>query len=113
MNDVNVLDYIGHSPYMVGVRMGSHEIVYSIVAKVFYVCGDFGTAARISGVDKHCFIVWQFDKLAVALPNVDIVRRQLPGAWLFLPPTLFVLAVPLTALFLLMTCAVMSSLMFL
>ena len=73
MNDVQVFNHIGHSSDMVGMRVGSHEVIYSIIAEVFYICGDFGTAARISGVDKHCFIVRQFDrptlmKCAVSCP---------------------------------------------
>ena len=59
---------------MVGMRVGSHEVIYSIIAEVFYICGDSGTAARISGVDKHCFIVRQFDKLTVALTHIDEVQ---------------------------------------
>lgn len=115
MNDVQVFNHIGHSSDMVGMRVGSHEVIYSIIAEVFYICGDFGTAARISGVDKHCFIVRQFDKLTVALTHIDEVAPSVARRRAFSPfvPNLFVPAVPLTALFLLIICMVMSALMFL
>lgn len=42
-----------------------------------------GPLPESPGVDKHCFIVRQFDKLTVALTHIDEVRRQLPGAGFF------------------------------